>query len=44
MFFIIEEAKETVLNFLKGDVKVLAILSNVILLNTKYSLIFIDTK
>ena len=44
MFFIIEEAKETVLNFLKGNVKVLVILSNVILLNTKYSLIFINIK
>ena len=44
MFFIIEEAKEIVLNFLKGNVKVLVILSNVILLNTKYSLIFIDIK
>ena len=42
MFFIIEEAKETVSDFSQGTVN--AILSNLILLNTKYSLIFINIK
>ena len=40
MFFIIEEAKETVLDFSQGTVKVV----NAISLNTKYSLIFTNIK
>ena len=40
MFFIIEEAKETVLDFSQGTVKVV----NAISLNTKYSLIFTSIK
>ena len=49
IFFIVEEAKETVLEFLKGKsfvntILLIVILSNVILLNTKYSLIFINIK
>ena len=41
MFFVIEEAKETVLDFSQGTVKVLHMQ---FLLNTKYSLIFINIK
>ena len=41
MFFVIEKAKETVLDFSQGTVKVLHMQ---FLLNTKYSLIFINIK
>ena len=51
MFFITEEAKETVLEFLKrkrksfvNTILLILILLNVISLNTKYSLIFISIK
>ena len=38
MFFIIEEAKETILDFSQGTVKV------VNTVNTKYSLLFVNIK